>query len=45
VVDTADPQEARPFAGRTRYEADGRSVVVLRMARNPRRRKLDPAEI
>jgi glycogen operon protein len=44
LVDTADPEDLTPFTGRTRYEVEPRSTVVLRLTRNPRRRRLDPAD-
>jgi glycogen operon protein len=42
LLDTADPENLRPFAGRVRYELAGRSVAVLRLASGKQRRRGHP---
>jgi len=37
VLDTADPEDAQPFAGRGRYETTSRSMAVLRLGSLRRR--------
>ncbi len=42
LLDTADPDDTRPFTGRVRYDVVGRSVVVLRLASGRQRRRGHP---